>query len=526
MKNKIEKRILDINDVKLIDPDFEKIKILSFDLAKKSEALIFDSDWSKLFILTTNNYQSILSQILDRIATKWYKFEFYYTDELSFDFAMWWYDQLATKEKLASDSVKERKTVIWKDAVNMIKKVFEEQENFTEQEFITEIIRLSFQAWSSDLHFQPEEAWVVLRLRIDWVLKTVLVFDSNKFKKYLIKLKFMSWVRVNIDKIPQDWRFDFIAFNKNQEEKKIDVRVSFMPALRWESIVMRYLDSTKSIIWFWDIWFQWQSLKILNSNLQKNQWMILVTWPTWSGKTTTLYSMLNYLNWPWKKIITLEDPVEYELPWIQQSQISSKDWYDYSDWLKAILRQDPEIIMVWEIRTLETAEIAINAALTWHLVISTLHTNSAVEAISRLLSMWVKPYMLAPALNLVIWQRLLRKLHNCKKSRPANIAELEDVKQQIKSIKDVSRNFNLEFDWNIPLPTWCEDCWADWYVWRIAAVETFQVDDDIRSSIVWNKSEVHILSQARQWWYLTMKDDAYIKMLNWETTLDEIRRVI
>ncbi len=526
MKNTIDKKILDLWDVQKIDPDLDKIKIISYDLAKKSQSIFFDSNNNTLCVLTTNNYPSVITQILDRISAKWYKFEFYYTDEIWFDYALNWYDDLIMKEREKEEYTIERKTVKWKQAIDMIKQVYKEKHDYTEQEFITEIIRLSFQSGASDLHFQPEDWWVTLRLRRDWVLKTVLVFDSNEFRKYMVKLKFMSWVRVNITKAPQDWRFDFISYDDDKNDKKIDVRVSFMPWLRWESVVMRFLDSSKSILWFSQIWFEWDSLSTLNNNLRKNYWMILVTWPTGSGKTTTLYSMLNYLNDPGKKIITLEDPVEYELPWIQQSQISNKDGYDYVDWLKAILRQDPEIIMVWEIRTLETAEIAINAALTWHLVISTLHTNSAIEAVSRLLSMWVKPYMLAPALNLVVWQRLLRKLHSCKSSRASSVSESEEIKAHIKQLTSIKKNLEINYDWNIPIPTWCVECWADWYEWRIAAVETFEVNDDIKKMIVEEKSEIQLLSQARQSWYLTIKDDAYVKMLEWKTTLDEIRRVV
>jgi type IV pilus assembly protein PilB len=340
-----------------------------------------------------------------------------------------------------------------------------------------------------------------------------------------LKLKYISGVRMNVDWIPQDWRFDFTVYVPDGKEKKIDVRVSFMPWLRGESVVMRFLDSTKWIMSFTQIWFIDDALEILQRNLRKNYWMILVTWPTGSWKTTTLYSMLNFLNDPWKKIITLEDPVEYELPGIQQSQINEKKGYTYEEWLKAILRQDPDIIMVWEIRTKETAEIAINAALTWHLVLSTLHTNTAIEAISRLLNMWIKPYLLAPALNLVIWQRLVRKLHSCFTRRDANMAEEMEIKDFIKRYKDVKQK-TIKFNWKVPEPTGCEECWYDWYFWRIAIVETFEVNDDIKTLITTWKSVLDLYSLARQYWYITMKEDGYLKVLKWLTTLEEIRRVI
>lgn len=525
MQNILLKKILETNDVMTINPNFEVMKILSKAVAQKVQAIIFDVDKNKFFILTTNNYPQLITQVLDKISKKWFSFEFFYTDEKWIELALEWYDKLNEIEKQKKTEIETRKNVTWKDAISMIKTVYAEKEKYSEWEFISEMIRLSYQVWSSDLHFQAEYDWIFMRIRKDWVLQTVLTFTHNEFRKYLTKLKFMSWVRLNIDYAPQDWRFDFDV-SINWTQKKIDVRVNFMPWLEWEHIVMRFLDWSKSINSFWEIWFMGSTLDILQTNLKKKSGMILVTWPTWSWKTTTLYSMLHYLNDSSSKIITLEDPVEYQVNWIQQSQINEKKWYTYEDWLKAILRQDPDIIMVWEIRTLETAEIAINAALTWHLVISTMHTNSAIEAISRLLNMWVKNYMLAPALNMIVWQRLVRKLHSCKTRRLANTAEKQDVESTLKKIKDVNKYFKKTFDWYLPIPSGCNDCSWDGYMWRIAAVETFDVNDDIKQYIINGKSTLDIYWLARQWGFLTFKEDAYVKMLDWITTLDEIRRVI
>jgi type IV pilus assembly protein PilB len=403
MLNILKKKILEIEDIKQIKPNLDALKIIPKNTAEKIQAIPFDINKKNIYILTTNNYPNLLSVLEDKLTSKWYKREYFYTDEDSFWYALTWYKQLEQLEEQSKKEVEEFKTAEWKKAFDLIKKLYQEKHKYSEWEFIMRLIKLAFKWWWSDLHFQPEEIGVVTRVRKDGILRTVLTFSHNEFKKYLLKLKYISWVRMNIDYIPQDGRFDFTVETRDWKEKKIDVRVSFMPWLRWESVVMRFLDSSRWIMSFTQIWFLDESLDILERNLRKNYWMILVTWPTWSWKTTTLYSMLNFLNDPWKKIITLEDTVEYELPGIQQSQINEKKWYTYEEWLKAILRQDPDIIMVWEIRTKETAEIAINAALTWHLVISTLHTNTAIEAVSRLLNMGIKPYLLAPALNLIIW---------------------------------------------------------------------------------------------------------------------------
>ena len=518
-----EKGIIEF--IKQIKPNLDALKILSKQSAEKIQAIPFDIDKNKIFILTTNKFPNLLKILEDKLIAKWYKLEYFYTDEHNFWHAFSWYNQLEQLESRRKLEEEEFKKSVWEEAIKLIKRLYENKEKYTEKDFILNLIRLAFQAWASDLHFQPEEQGVVVRIRKDWLLRTVLIFTHNEFKKYLLKLKYISWVRMNVDWIPQDGRFDFVAYNSKWEEKKVDVRVSFMPALRWESVVMRFLDASRWIMSFTEIWFLDYSLEILQRNVKKTYWMILVTWPTWSWKTTTLYSILSYLNDSKKKIITLEDPVEYELPWVQQSQINEKKWYTYEEWLKAILRQDPDIILVWEIRTKETAEIAINAALTWHLVLSTLHTNSAIEAISRLLNMGVKPYLLAPALNLIIWQRLVRKLHSCHSWQEATLPEKMEIESFLEKYNSFAKK-KIQFDWKLPQPVGCEQCWYEGYLGRIAIIETFEVNDDIKNMISSWKKTLDLYSIARQYWYLTMKEDWYLKVLKWLTTLDEIRRVI
>ena len=525
MQKQWENRILSLEDIKKIKPNLDALKVINRQTAEKAEILFFDLSWKILKALTTNNNIILINQVREKIEEKWYKIDFYYCDYNSFTFALTWYDYLKNLENRAKKELEELEKASWVSAVEMIKKLYNNKNKFSETEFILEIIRLAFMSWSSDLHFQPEEDGVWIRLRIDWVLKKIISFPLAEFKKYLIKLKSISKVKLNIDYIPQDGRFDFNT-KKWWKEFKIDVRVNFMPALYWESVVMRFLDSSSWIRSFSEIWFMDESYNILQRNIEKPYWMILVTWPTGSWKSTTLYSILNKLNLPDKKIITLEDPVEYSLPNLQQSQINVSKWYWYKEWLKAILRQDPDIIMVWEIRDVDTAMIAINAALTWHLVLSTLHTNTAIEAVSRLVNMWVPPYMLAPALNLVIWQRLLRRLCDCKVDVEWTYWEKEEVELAIKKIINIKPSLNLKFDWKIYKEAWCEKCNLEWYKWRIAAVETFELTDEIKDKIVkwWNTLEIFQI--AREWWYLTMKEDAYIKMLKWLTTLSEIRRVL
>ena len=526
MQSQGENRILSLEDIKKIKPNLDALKVINRNVAEKAEILFFDINWKILKGLTTNKNILLINQVKDKVEHKGYKIDFYYTDYEGFSFALTWYDYLKTLENKAKKEIEELKKAEGNTAIGLIKKLYENKNKYSETDFIKEIIRLSFMAWSSDAHFQPEEDWIRLRIRKDWILKKIIMFKHSEFKKYLLKLKSLAHVRLNIDYLPQDGRFDFET-EKWGKKVKIDVRVNFMPTLYGESIVMRFLDSSSGIRSFSEIWFMWESYNILQRNIEKPYWMILVTWPTGSGKSTTLYSILNKLNVSDKKIITLEDPVEYSLPNIQQSQINPTKWYTYAEWLKAILRQDPDIIMVWEIRDLETAQIAVNAALTWHLVLSTLHTNTAIEAVSRLVNLWVPPFMLAPALNLVIWQRLLRKLCDCKTQVPASYAEKEEIETNLRKIKNVlGQKLDVDFNWNIFKEAGCEKCMYEWYKWRIAAVETFELTEELKDMIVKKATPLELFQVARETWYITMKEDAYIKMLKGLTTLSEIRRVL
>ena len=215
------------------------------------------------------------------------------------------------------------------------------------------------------------------------------------------------------------------------------------------------------------------------------------------------------------------------MPWIQQSQINYAKNYDYETWLKAILRHDPDIILVWETRSRETADIAVNAALTWHLVFTTLHTNSAIASIPRLLSMWVEPYLLAPAVQLIIGQRLVRRVcPHCSTKRPATYAEQAEIEQTLKRMSDLNIQNLPKFDWTIIEPHGCAKCNETWYQGRLAILEVLEITEDMRTLIVDEETESWIMSKARANGFLTLAEDWIIKVLNWETTMEEIHRVL
>ena len=528
MPNQLINTILEVNDVQALQVDFSQLKKIPRENAESMQIILYYKDEENcVYLLTTNNHPEDVKKIVKQIENKWLKNKVFYTSVEWFMEWLKWYDKLDQQQREAEEEHEQRQKAEWDSAISLMKQFFTKRDTLDPGEFILEMVRLGFQSWASDMHFQPEGKNVTLRLRLDGILQDVVDFDSQDFWKYLQKLKFISWVKMNIDYIPQDGRFSFEATNHEWIKKKVDARVNFMPGMSTESTVIRFLDSERWISTFEEIWFTDKNYEILKKHISKTTWIIIVTWPTGSWKTTTLYSILNYLN-TWKnKIITLEDPIEYEMPWIQQSQINYAKNYDYETGLKAILRHDPDIILVWETRSKETADIAVNAALTWHLVFTTLHTNSAIASIPRLLSMWVEPYLLAPAVQMILWQRLVRKVcPHCSTKRPATYAEQAEIEQSIKRLNELNIDNIPAFDGTITVANWCAQCNETWYIWRLAILEALEITEDMRNLIVDGESEAWILTKARQNWFITLVEDWIIKVLKWETTLDEIHRVV
>ena len=528
MATQLINTILEVDDVKALQVDFSQLKKVSRKDAEQTQIIIYYKDEENyIYILTTNNHPEDLKKATKQLDNQWLKYKVYYTSTEWFAEWLKWYDELENQEKHEKEENEKREKAEWDSAISLMKQFFLKKDSLDPGEFILEMIRLWFQSGASDVHFQPEWKNVTLRLRLDWILQDVVDFDAKDFWKYLQKLKFISWVKMNVDYIPQDGRFSFEATNHEWVKKKVDARVNFMPWMVSESTVIRFLDSERWISTFEEIGFTDKNYDILKKYISKTTWIVIVTWPTWSWKTTTLYSILNTLNNGTNKIITLEDPIEYEMPWIQQSQINYAKDYDYETGLKAILRHDPDIILVWETRSRETADIAINAALTWHLVFTTLHTNSAIASIPRLLSMGVEPYLLAPAIQLVLGQRLVRRVcPNCSGKRPATYAEQVEIEEALNRMNDIWFTDLPAFDWTVTAVQWCHECNDTWYKWRLAILELLEITEDIRDIIVDKWNEPDILTKARANGFLTLTEDGIIKALNGETTMEEIHRVL
>ena len=373
--------------------------------------------------------------------------------------------------------------------------------------------------WSSDVHYDNSEHDVAVRFRIDGVLVDIFRLEKKHYKLFLERLKHSSNLKLNITNVPQDGKYSL-----DFSESKIDVRVSTLPTPYWENMVCRILDAKKAIIDFEDLWFFWTTKRMLEKAINKKNGLILVTWPTWSWKTTTLYTILSKLNTRDKKIITLEDPIEYQLNWIIQSEVNEKNGYTFEMWLKALLRQDPDIIMMWEIRDAATLEIATQASLTWHLVLSTLHTKSASDTLDRLINMWLKPYILASALDTIVAQRLVRKIcPACKVEKEKSPEEIQLIKEMMKEI-----GMNSVSSENIKLyhGTGCEHCNNSWYKGRLWIYEIISLNNTIRNLIREWANAQEIIAEWRKLDMITMKEDGILKAIKWYTTIQEVLKVI
>jgi type II secretory ATPase GspE/PulE/Tfp pilus assembly ATPase PilB-like protein len=379
----------------------------------------------------------------------------------------------------------------------------------------------ALRAGSSDIHLEAEDKYVRARFRVDGLLHEVFRIDKSIWANLSNQFKYQSKLKVNISNIPQDGRFNFQV-----NDRKIDVRVSVLPTEFGESFVMRLLDSGRHLVTFEELGYSGQYLQKIQKLTELSHGMILMTGPTGSGKTTSLYTMLAKFNDPQAKIITLEDPIEYHLEGISQSQINEKGGYTFASGLRSILRQDPEVIMIGEIRDLETAETAAQAALTGHVLLSTLHTNSAIETIPRLANIGLPAFMVAPALHAIIAQRLARRIcPSCQEQKPIPSAQLDEIKKIVETIKSIRPSEPLVIPETLPVASGCDICSHTGYKGRVAVVEMLEVDFEMKDLIMNKASLTKIIESARRRGMITMHEDGILKVIQGITTLEEVHRV-
>jgi type IV pilus assembly protein PilB len=388
---------------------------------------------------------------------------------------------------------------------------------------ITLILATALKMDSSDLHIEAEEKGIAVRVRVDGVLYEAAVIEKEKWKQIISRLKLLAKVKINITDKPQDGRFTIFL-----TKEKIEVRVSFLPTNYGESVVIRLLRPGSISVGFEGLGLRPKAWEILEKEIAKPNGLVLSTGPTGSGKTTTLYAILRKINKPGMKIITLEDPIEYQLEGINQSQIEPAKGYTFASGLRSILRQDPDVIMVGEIRDLETAETAIQAALTGHMVLSTLHTNDAAGVLPRLIDMGVKPYFMTPSINCIIGQRLIRKL--CPECRVEHVLTDEEKEKVEKILAVVSAKSGEDIPTVLPkiykAGEGCAACNGIGYKGRLGIYELLTMTETIKQLATDNAPAFKILEAAIEDGMLTMLQDGVFKVLDGLSSLDEVYRVI
>ncbi|HLD61047.1 MAG TPA: GspE/PulE family protein [Patescibacteria group bacterium] len=389
-------------------------------------------------------------------------------------------------------------------------------------DILTLVIASALKINASDIHVEAEEEKVAVRYRIDGVLHDVATLPKDQWKRFVSRIKLLAALKINITDRPQDGRVTLRLVSAS-----LDVRVSTMPTIHGESVVMRILHSGSAGVTFDGLGIEGEAYERLKREILRPNGMIVTTGPTGSGKTTTMYAILRTLNKPGVKIITLEDPIEIKMEGINQSQVDPSHDYTFAKGLRSILRQDPDICMVGEIRDLETGEIAIQAALTGHLMLSTIHTNGAAGAIPRFLSMGVKPFLLAPALNSIIGQRLVRRIcASCVEEATLDEETRKRVSQILETLPPEEKKKVSLDKLHFYKGKGCEECSGLGYKGRVGIYEIFTMNKEIEQVILSGKVSEYVIEEiAVKNGMVTMVQDGLLKALNKVTTVEEVFRV-
>jgi len=393
---------------------------------------------------------------------------------------------------------------------------------------VDSLIKEAIQSNASDIHIESQENELLVRYRIDGILRDIVNFSKEYAPSIIARIKVLANLKLDEHRLPQDGRFK-LEINK----KRYSFRVSVMPVIDGEKVVIRILEEEGKEFTLEELGFREKEIQIINKAITKPYGMILATGPTGSGKTTTLYSLLKKINKREINIVTIEDPIEYKLHGANQTQVKPEIGLTFASGLRSILRQDPDVIMVGEIRDRETAGLAINAALTGHLVLSTLHTNDSAGALPRLIDMGVESFLIASTVNVIIAQRLVRRL--CPKTKIpyklsddqyrelANVINIEEITNILRKFNLLNQNQTLK-DVTWYKPGFSEDC-PDGYSGRIGIYEVLEVNDDIRELIFAGANADKIKQKAREHGMITMQEDGFIKAVQGITSIEEVIRV-
>jgi type II secretory ATPase GspE/PulE/Tfp pilus assembly ATPase PilB-like protein len=512
--------------------ELEAVKILSEDQARDGKAATIQLEAakgaSKIALAVANPELPATKKIVDELKAKNYEIKIFVVSPSSLAAAWRFYRFIKPESEVITGKVviaKDRLSELAQRLTNLdaIKKEFAALDLAkTSPITIIEIVFAGAVAMrASDIHAEAGEKKGKIRFRIDGILHDV--FDDLPpalYRNLISRIKLLSGMKMNIYDEAQDGRFTIALTGK-----EVEMRVSVLPAEFDETVVMRILDPSATMVGLPDLGLREDNLAIVTKTLARPNGLILNTGPTGSGKTTTLYAFLRTMNSPEIKIITLEDPIEYRIDGVEQTQVDDESGYTFANGLRAIVRQDPDVILVGEIRDLETADIALQASLTGHLVLSTLHTNDAVGAVPRLINLGAKSVSIGPALTLIIAQRLVRILcPHCKKVAnldAATRAKIDALVARLPAKVDRTKYLN----YTVYAPVGCDQCNGLGYKGRVGIFEFLQGGPEVEETILKEASEIALRAIAKKQEMVTMQEDGILKVLLGTTTIAEVESV-
>ncbi len=510
-------------DLAVFPVSSEALRMIPLENAKQLQAACFYATPERIKVATTNQTEAVKEMVYQLGERHHAETETYIVSEHSLEHVLGLYANLPVVKPITKDIViTDEEINKFEVSINNLQSLEKAFQNVSITDILTLMVAAALKTNSSDIHVEAEETGIAVRYRVDGVLHEVARLPIEQWKRFVSRIKLLAALKINITDRPQDGR---VTLKLNSGS--LDVRVSTMPTIHGESVVMRILHSGSKGVTYDELGLRGDAYERLKREVERPNGMIITTGPTGSGKTTTLYAILRTLNKPGVKIITLEDPIEIKMEGINQSQVDPSHEYTFANGLRSILRQDPDICMVGEIRDLETAETAIQAALTGHLMLSTIHTNSAAGAIPRFLSMGVKPFLLAPSLNCVIGQRLVRRICNeCIVPTTLTEEQMQKARTILSALPEAERS-KVDVDHlTFYKGAGCEVCSGLGYKGRIGIYELFAMNKQIEEIILSGKVSEYVIQEvAIKNGMVTMAQDGLLKALDKITTVDEVFRV-